>query len=955
MNTYTNEQDWNGAKWITSPHKTMNTSALTRYSVEADFCAEGKIGIVFSARNKDNYTAAEVEHGTVVIAEHCDNARGNGIPSREVCGEMTFSDTADRIHIEIAVDLHRVSVAVNGRPCGECELPSDIPNQPRKRAMMNVGVDARGCSADVYGFKAVNANTGVVYIDTCFGSMKNEFELISPVPSVTVRRRFTPDKKIASASLYASAKGFYNAYINGSRVGNIFFAPGFTDYRLRIPYQTYDVTDLLRDGENELIAVVAKGYYSGFCGYSGAQVYGEQSSFIGKLVITYTDGTEEIIVTDKAWEYAKRTPFCDADYLDGEIYDARIKIGEWVKCGVEEWNYNVMPTNGTLDNVSFSLTRDESSAKIRETLKPVLKPSEPKRGCFVYDFGQNIVGTIRLRLKGKRGTSIKICYGEMTDRCGDLYTANLRTAASTDIYTLSGEGEEEFIPSFTSHGFRYVQISGNGFELADSSIVKGIEGLVINNLGDATGGFECSNEDINKLWKNIQWGLKGNSLLVLTDCPQRNERMGWTGDAQVFIKTGAYCMYMKELTEKWLHDLADAQLMYNRDGAVPDTAPLGGDNRRDGCGGWGDAAVIVPWELYMAYGDISILEEHYPMMQKWIKYQSRSERQNYGERTVNGKSAPSDLASIPYIQTQQRRGDHLAYDESTPFILSATAYAARCAYIMAETAELLGKKRDAKKYRERFDNIRRAFNEAWVNEDGSIGYWGEMSTDRGHINKTYHTDLGDGKNRPSQTAYALAIDFGLIDKDKQTYAGECLKNAIERSGGLLSVGFLGISHLIPALEKSGHIEEAFKLLEQTDNPSWLYSVKNGATTIWERWNSYIAETGEFGDANMNSFNHYAYGAIGEWLMGSVAGINAEEAGYKKIRLTPHWGGSLTYAKAWHKSPYGMIKSSWKINSNELVYECEIPDNTTAQLYLLSQKYELGSGRHKFTKNISELR
>lgn len=786
----------------------------------------------------------------------------------------------------------------------------------------------------------------------------------SDLPSLTVRRKFGIDREITSAILYSSAKGFYYAYINGERVGESFYNPGFTDYRLRIPYQTYDVKDLIRGGENEISAVVSKGYYTGSCGYSGKEIYGKQNEFIAKLVITLSDGAEEIIVTDDKWEYATVTPFLDGDYLDGETYDARILPGGWVKCGVKNWNYIVKPTNGTLGGLEFSLTPEDSAAKLEMVLKPVFAPTEPQKGQFIYDFGQNMVGTIRLRVKGRRGTSVKIRYGEMLDN-GRLYTANLRTAKNTDIYTLSGEGEEEWIPMFTSHGFRYAEVSGNGLELPDSSIIKSIEGLVINNLDGVTGSFECSNPDINKLQKNIQWGLRGNSLLILTDCPQRNERMGWTGDAQVFLRTGAYNMDMRRLCEKWILDMADAQLMYNRDGAMPDTAPLGGDNRPDGCAGWGDAAVIVPYELYMAYGDIGILEKNYPMMRSWVEYQSRSDRQNRGERTVDGRKAPSDLSSEPFIQVQQRRGDHLAYDASTPYILSATAYAAYSAKLMAKTAKILARTEDEQRYEKRFSDIKRAFNEAWVKKDGSIGYWGEMSLSSktsiwsgagvdkngNDINKTYYTDFGESKNRPSQTAYALAIDFELIDKDKLSRAGECLKNAIERNGGLISVGFLGISHIIPALCKAGYTEEAFELLEQAENPSWLYSVKNGATTIWERWNSYIAETGEFGDANMNSFNHYAYGAVGEWFFSAVAGINAAEAGYKRIKLTPHWGGTLTYAKARHKSPYGLICSQWEIKDKELIYECEIPENTSASLELGAERYEIGSGKHRFKINI----
>ncbi|MCX7715713.1 MAG: hypothetical protein N2171_08320, partial [Clostridia bacterium] len=335
-------------------------------------------------------------------------------------------------------------------------------------------------------------------------------------------------------------------------------------------------------------------------------------------------------------------------------------------------------------------------------------------------------------------------------------------------------------------------------------------------------------------------------------------------------------------------------------------------------------------------------EKNYDMMTKWIAYQSLDSRQNYGIRKVDGVQVPneSNFSEMPYIQVQQRRGDHLAYDESTPFILSATAYAARVAQLMAKTAEILGKTDDAAMYRNRFDNIKKAFNDAWVKDNGSIAYWGEMSKSSKDINgniinKTYYSNDADNPNHPSQTAYALAIDFGLISKEKLERAGECLKQSILDMDGHLSVGFLGISHLAPALTKAGLISAAFDLLEKESNPSWLYSVINGATTIWERWDSYVAETDTFGDVAMNSFNHYSYGAIGEWMYKNILGIapDDENPGYKHIILKPAFGGSLTYAKGWHESPYGKIEAEWELNSGNFLYSCTIPPNTTASLYL----------------------
>ncbi|MGN0149780.1 MAG: family 78 glycoside hydrolase catalytic domain, partial [Clostridia bacterium] len=684
-------------------------------------------------------------------------------------------------------------------------------------------------------------------------------------------------------------------------------------------------------------------------------VYGSKNAFIGKLVINYDDGTQDVIVTDDTWQFTDKGAVVCADYQQGESYDARLEFDwndtadtRWIACGVQAWPSSVKPTNGSLSGEKFELSAQSSpTAKVERTLTPVSVKEFPE-GHFVYDFGQNMVGTVRIKLKGDAGTSIKLRYGEMCRADGTLYVANLRTAANTDTYTLKGDADgETFIPSFTSHGFRYVEITGNGYTLDSvADLIISIDGLVITNTIEETASFECSNDDINQLYGNIMWGQRGNSLLVYTDCPQRNERMGWTGDGQVFAKTAAYNMDVKSFMNKWLLDLRDGQLLYNKNGAVPDTAPLGGDNRSDGCAGWGDAAVIIPWEMYRAYGDISVLEDNYDMMKKWVEYQSRADRQNYGIRTVNGAEVPkqSDLATIPYIQVQQRRGDHLTYDESTPFILSATAYAARVSEILADTAEILGKADDAAKYRKRYENIKQAFNEAWVQEDGSIAYWGEMSKSNKDangnvINQTYYSNADGSNATPSQTAYALAIDFGLIPQGKMARAAECFQKSIDEQDGKLSVGFLGISHLASALTKAGLTDTAFALLEQTENPSWLYSVKNGATTIWERWNSYIAETDTFGDVSMNSFNHYSYGAIGEWMFSDILGINADEAGYKSIILKPTLGGNLTYAKGSYDSAYGEIKSEWSIDNQTLTYKCTVPANTTATLYLPANNAE----------------
>lgn len=994
----TDKTAWNNAKWIGSPKNTSNTADVFMYSIETEFSLDknSTLGVAICAKDKDNYVLFKVdmENCRVKVYFFSDNAWNDdnkphniktSVSLGNICGypidKAVFNEKNKIYKLELNVNKRHAELYINDRIIlSDNILPENMPNKPRCENMMLIGFKQYNSRAVIHSMKVTNTADSSVYIDEHFNNkngilsglgkvennsliIENEFNLINAVPAVNVRKIFELNSQIKSARFYCAAKGFYSIYINAEKVNTSFYNPGFTDYRKRIQYQTYDITSFLKNDVNTVVAVVTNGYYSGYVGYSShPMIYGRKNLFIGKLVIEYTDGRKDIIITDESWQYTDRGAVINADFLQGEYYDARMEFdrnntddGIWTSCQAAEWDNKVIPTNGILENEKFELSAQKGpQAVIERELKPLCTPHEQPNGHIVYDFGQNMVGTVRIKLKGKRGQTIKIRYGEMTCKNGELYVINLRNAYNTDVYVLKGdENGEEFIPCFSGHGFRYAEITACGDNIPPEelkSMIIDITGLVITNITELTGYFECSNEKINRLQKNIEWGERGNFLLVPTDCPQRNERMGWTGDIQVFAATGAFNMNIRAFIDKWLLDLRDAQRLYNKNGAVPDTAPLGGDNRPDGCAGWGDAAVIVPWEMYLAYGDKDILEENYEMMSAWIEYQSRSDRQNFGVRIVDGTETPekSDLASIPFIQCQQRRGDHLCFDESTPFILSATAYAAYVADIMSKSADILGKTKDSKKYRERFENIKRAFNEAWVKDDGSIGYWGEPSrrsilsknnanTTGDDIQNTYYSEE-NSQHKPSQTAYALAIDFGLIPENKLNHTAEYFKKSIERADNKLTVGFLGISHLAPALTKAGYTNLAYTLLEQEKNPSWLYSVINGATTIWERWDSYIAETNTFGNAAMNSFNHYAYGAIGEWMYKTVLGINTDTspngAGYKKIILKPVVGGNLEYAKGSHNSPYGIIKSEWrKLSDGKYEYKCTIPSNTTALLHL----------------------
>ncbi len=986
---------WDGAQFIGSPYDSVNTDSLADYTVSSHISVgrSERTGLAFNVRDKDNYMSIELAFasGKCFVNRFNDAAWTDAVPysvklgnadgySFDASSLAVYDEKKEKIYsadIRFRVEGTKLSLSIN-----DCEviknediLPKNEAFMPRIEGMGNLGIIQKEgfCGLDRLIISYMEDGNEHILKTYDKLAVQDEFYVFNPAAGVCVRKSFESSGSVKKARLYATAMGFYDVYINGEKINNSFYNPGFTDYRKRLMYQTYDVTDALRTGENVLSAVVMKGYYTGYVGYTAMpMVYGKKNAFLAKLVVEYTDGRTQTIITDKDWDFTDEGMIINADYQQGEYIDARRKYdwygGNYVKCGIIDWPDKVIPTNGTLPaDEPFVITAQEGDeAFVERRLFPIGGYIENPKGHFVFDFGQNMVGTVKLTLcgTGKRGFSLKLRYGEMSYKDGRLYITNMRSAANTDCYTMCGDSHEEFMPTGTCHGFRYIEISGNGFTLTEkelNEVLLSVEGLVITNTRTMAGGFECSNEDINKLQSNIVWGQRGNSLLVYTDCPQRNERMGWTGDAQVFVSTAAYNMDIKTFMEKWLTDVRDGQLMYNRDGAVPDTAPLGGDNRRmGGCAGWGDAAVIVPWKLYLATGDIGILEKNYDMMRAWVEYQSRADRQFNGVRTVDGVDMPecSDISTHGFIQIQQSRGDHLTFDASTPFILSATAYAAYVAGLLAKTADILGKPDDAKRYRERYENVKQAFNEAWVQEDGSIAYWGEMSKAEPDsfgniINRTRYEDGEDSTKRPSQTAYALALDFELIPENKRAKTAKCLRQAVADRGNKLSVGFLGIEHLAPALCKAGYYDMAFSLLEETGFPGWLYSVKNGATTIWERWNSYIAETGTFGEVSMNSFNHYSYGAIGEWMFDTIAGIRTSKekgcAGYKKLILTPHIGGGLDYMSAWHETPYGRVESGYRIKDDILTYECLVPANTSAELFLpvTGEKKELASGRYEF--------
>ncbi|HEX5322638.1 MAG TPA: glycoside hydrolase family 78 protein [Capsulimonadaceae bacterium] len=702
-------------------------------------------------------------------------------------------------------------------------------------------------------------------------------------PCPFLRQAFTVGEPVRQARAYASALGVYELSLNGNRVSQDCLLPGWTDYNKRVQYQTFDVTDLIKPGENAAGLTVGDGWYCGPLGWENRfETYGAPPQALAQMEIEYADGTRETIVTDSSWK-AGTGPILSSSLMKGETYDARLEMPGWDKAGFDDsaWLPAQVEPIGKVPLVASAM----AAVKAIEEL-PARSVSEPQAGVYIFDIGQNMVGWVRLKIAGEAGQTITLRHAEMLNPDGTLYTENLRSAKATDQYTLRGEGEEVYEPKFTFHGFRYVEMTGCTARPDPSTIT----GIVAHTALAASGKFECSHPLLNQLQKNIVWGQRGNFLEVPTDCPQRDERLGWMGDAQIFVRTGCFNMDSSAFFTKWMVDVEDAQ---SAEGGFSDVSPRIVDNS-DGAPAWGDAGVIVPWTIYRCYGDTRILEKHYQAMARWVAYIHEAN---------------------PNLLWLNRRnndfGDWLSIDADTPKDVLATAYFANDARLLAKIARALGKDKDAAEYEKLFDGIRAAFNAEFVSSDALI--------------------KGD-----TQTAYVLALRFYLLPEALRPVAAERLVDDIENRGGALSTGFVGTGHLLPALTEAGHIDLAYRLALAEHFPSWGYSIKHGATTIWERWDGWTHDKG-FQTPAMNSFNHYAFGAIGEWLYSVVAGIelDPEAPGYKRFLLRPRPGGGLTSARAEYESSYGKIVSDWKIVNGQFQWQVMVPPNTLAVAYVPS--------------------
>lgn len=688
-----------------------------------------------------------------------------------------------------------------------------------------------------------------------------------------LRKTFVAGESVKRAVLYVTALGLYEAHINGRRVGDHVLAPDWTDYRKRVRYQAYNVADLLKTGDNVIGALLANGWFSGHIGNGGFEFFGAQPAFLAQLEITYADGHTDRIVTDESWKWHS-SPILASDFMLGETYDARKEIPSWDRPELDD---TAWPPAHARDEFSRNL-----QAQVVEPVRELaeLKPKSMKEtapGHWAYDLGQNMVGVVRLKTSAPAGTKITLRHAEMLNPSGEIYTANLRGAPSVDEYICKGDGVEIWQPRFTFHGFRYVELSG----LTNAPGFDAVTGIVIGTDTRRTGEFACSDPRLNQLQSNIQWGQRGNYLSVPTDCPQRDERLGWMGDAEVFVRTATYNADVAAFFSKWLVDVDDGQ---SPEGAYGDVSPntMGGK----GTPAWADAGVICPWTIYQAYGDKRILQQHLPAMTRWVEFMRR-----HSDHFIRDGDRGSDY------------GDWLSINANTPKELIGTAFFAYSTRLLAQSYRALGQNASARKYERLFQKIKAAFNKRYVSPDGRI--------------------KGD-----TQCAYAMALKFDVLPAKLRPKAADHLVADIKAKGNHLSTGFVGVSYLLPVLAETGNADVAYQLLMQDTFPSWLFSVKYGATTIWERWDGWTPENG-FQDPGMNSFNHYSLGSCGEFLFAGIGGIRPASPGFREIRIEPIIGENLSWANASFDSITGKIATAWKRDGGQIILDVAIPANTTA--------------------------
>lgn len=712
-----------------------------------------------------------------------------------------------------------------------------------------------------------------------------------PQPAAYLRRELGITRNVRSARLYVTALGSYRVFLNGRRVGADVLTPDFTDYRKRVLYQVYDVGNLLAPGKNVIAALLGDGWYGSPLTWAGAHFFPSPNRLLAQLEVEYADGTLETFTSDESWRAAP-SPIIESQIYGGEVYDARAEQAGWESATFDDsaWNAPALAEPPSI----FVSSQTTAPARVVATLKPKLvTPLE--NGAYIFDMGQNMVGWATIKVKGMAGTRVRMRFAETLNPDGTIYTANLRNADATDVYILRGGEEESFAPHFTFHGFRYIEVTGYPGTLAASAI----EGDVVSSVsGDPATRFTTSSELVNRMGEIGFWGQRGNFLSIPTDCPQRDERLGWMGDAGVFWRTGSYNFDIAAFSQKFIQDIVDAQTPQGAFTNVsPNTIPFEGAGSEGtsawseglvGAPGWGDAGVIVPWTTWLQYGDRWVIEENWDAMQRWLAF-IQSRNPDYLRKNGVGPNF----------------ADWLAPDENTNKELLATAYWALIANMMSQMGRAIGRQADAEHYDDVVAKIRAAFQKAYIKEDGEVG-------------------------SGTQTSYVVALYTKMAPAALEPALVERLVKDIEARNWHLSTGFLGTPFLLFTLADHGRSDVAYRLLLNNTYPSWGYMLSKGATTWWERWN------GDTGDPAMNSYNHYALGSVMAWVYRYAAGIDTapEAAGFKEIVIHPHLDSLMTSARAEYDSIYGKIVSDWKgMGAGPFSLQVTIPANTSARVFL----------------------
>lgn len=748
------------------------------------------------------------------------------------------------------------------------------------------------------------------------------------IPSPLLRKKFKIKDKIKQAHVYITALGEYELYINGKRVGDHVLAPEWTDYNIRTQYQTYDISDSLHEGENVIGAMLGDGWYIGNTGPGEPgkfHCYGTTPRFLLQISITLSDGIKKEIITDSDWKMFNNGPIERNDHFNGEVYNAQKEQAGWdgLEFNDSDWECAIVD-----ESISTKLVAQMNEPiRIVKEIMPV-SVAEPNPGVFIFNLGQNIAGWCKIRLGGSTcepNATVTLRHGEMLNPDGTLYTKNLRMAKATDKFVLNGTEEREFQPHFTYHGFQYIEVKG--LKQGIKPKLDMITGCVITSDSHVVGAFESSDSTLNKLWQNILWTQRDNMISVPTDCPQRNERMGWMGDAQVFCQTSNYNMDMAAFYTKFMQDVRDAQW---HDGRYPEYVPFPQKKGAEppklvGSPAWSDAALIIPWNVYLNYNDNKIIEKQYDSAKKFIDF-IHSKNQNLIWIRFIDHNFKDWLNGDTFLKSE----DYPKYGASIPNTVFSTAYFAHSTELLSRMTRLLGLDDDYKKYSDLAKQIREKFVSKFVDESGKI---------RGN----------------TQAGYALALQFDLLPEELRPKAVAHMLEALKEYDGRISTGFCTTLPMMLQLTKWGHNDIAYKLLLSRRFPSWFYMIDQGATTMWERWDGYVEGRG-FQAESMNSFNHYSIGAVGEWIYRVILGINLdkENPGYKHVILKPKPGGTLTWVKGQYESMHGKIASSWKIDGGEFTFEVSIPANTTATVYLPAENVENATENGKPIKDSNEI-